>query len=228
VNRGRQIVMGGRGLEKVHRLGDIEVHALAGVDIDIHAGDFVAICGPSGSGKSTLLNMLGLLDRPDTGEILLDGTPLPLDKAAEMGRLRGERLGFVFQQFNLVPVLSALENVELPLYETRMAARERRDRAMKLLHAVGLGERMHNWPAQLSGGQQQRVAVARALVRDPLIVLADEPTANLDSVTSEHLVDTMLRLNQERGTAFVVATHDPRVVARAHRVVHLRDGTVTP
>jgi putative ABC transport system ATP-binding protein len=220
-------VMGARGLKKTHRRGDTEVHALAGVDLDINAGDFVAICGPSGSGKSTLLNMLGLLESPDEGQILLDGGPVPLNNPAELGRLRGQRLGFVFQQFNLVPVLSALENVELPLYETRMNPRERRDKGTALLHAVGLGDRLHNRPAQMSGGQQQRVAVARALVRDPLIVLADEPTANLDSQTSEQLLDVMLRLNQERNTAFVIATHDPRVVARARRVVHLKDGLIT-
>lgn len=221
-------VMGARGLRKVHRRGDIEVQALAGVDIDIRAGDFLAICGPSGSGKSTLLNMLGLLEAPDAGEILLDGGPVSRLTPAALGRLRGERLGFVFQQFNLLPVLSAVENVELPLYETRLGRRERRARAAALLEAVGLAGRLDNRPAQMSGGQQQRVAVARALVRDPLIVLADEPTANLDSQTSEQLLDLMLTLNQERGTAFVIATHDPRVVARARRVVRLSDGVISP
>lgn len=220
-------LMGARGLCKVHQRGDTQVHALREVSLDIHAGDFVAICGPSGSGKSTLLNMLGLLEPPDQGEIWLDGAPVPLNQPATLGRLRGERLGFVFQQFNLLPVLSALENVALPLYETRLSGRERLAKAVELLQAVGLKERMHNRPAQMSGGQQQRVAVARALVRDPLLVLADEPTANLDSATSEHLLDLMLKLNQERGTAFVIATHDPRVVARARRVVRLVDGEIT-
>lgn len=220
-------VMGARGLRKVHRRGDIEVQALGGVDIDIRAGDFLAICGPSGSGKSTLLNMLGLLEAPDAGEILLDGGPVSRLTPAALGRLRGERLGFVFQQFNLLPVLSAVENVELPLYETRLGRRERRARAAALLEAVGLSGRLDNRPAQMSGGQQQRVSVARALVRDPLIVLADEPTANLDSQTSEQLLDLMLTLNQERGTAFVIATHDPRVVARARRVVRLSDGVIS-
>jgi putative ABC transport system ATP-binding protein len=216
-----------RGLVKTHVRGDSVVHALRGVDIDIAMNDFVAICGPSGSGKSTLLNVLGLLEPPDGGEVVMDGLPVPMNNEKRLCQLRGERLGFVFQNFNLVPTLSGLENVELPLYATGLSARERCRRAMELLHAVGLHERMHNRPSQMSGGQQQRVAVARALVREPLVVLADEPTANLDRTTSEHLLDLMLRMNEERGTAFVIATHDPHVMARARRVVQLTDGMVT-
>jgi putative ABC transport system ATP-binding protein len=215
-----------RGLSKTHRRGDSEVQALRGVDIDIALGDFVAICGPSGSGKSTLLNVLGLLEPPDEGSVWLDGEAVPMRDEHRLGRIRRRRLGFVFQSFNLLPVLSALENVELPMLPLPIPARERRAKAIEVLTAVGLKDRMHNRPGQLSGGQQQRVAVARALVRDPLIVLADEPTANLDSATSENLLDLMLRLNQQRGTAFVIATHDPRVVARARRVVHLTDGVL--
>lgn len=216
-----------RGLEKTHRRGDSTVQALAGVDIDVAFGDFVAICGPSGSGKSTLLNVLGLLEAPDAGSVWLEGEPVPMRDEHRLARIRRRRLGFVFQNFNLIPVLSALENVELPMLPLPLSARERTAKAIELLTAVGLKERMHNRPSQMSGGQQQRVAVARALVRDPLIVLADEPTANLDSATSEHLLDLMLRLNRERGTAFVIATHDARVVSRARRVVHLTDGVLS-
>jgi putative ABC transport system ATP-binding protein len=220
------LVIRARGLRKSHRLGGGTVHALAGVDIDIPEGDFLAICGPSGSGKSTLLSTLGLLDPPDEGQISVDGHPVRLERSSDLSRIRAERFGFVFQQFNLIPVLSALENVELPLYLTAMKPRERRELASDLLHAVGLGDRIHNRPAQLSGGQQQRVAVARALARSPGIVLADEPTANLDTGTASQLIDLMLGLNQERGTAFVIATHDPGVVARASRVVRLADGVM--
>ena len=220
------LVIRARGLRKSHRLGGGTVHALAGVDIDIPEGDFLAICGPSGSGKSTLLSTLGLLDPPDEGQISVDGHPVRLERSSGLSRIRAERFGFVFQQFNLIPVLSALENVELPLYLTAMKPRERRELASDLLQAVGLGDRIHNRPDQLSGGQQQRVAVARALARSPGVVLADEPTANLDTGTASQLIDLMLGLNQERGTAFVIATHDPRVVARASRVVRLADGVM--
>ncbi len=220
-------VIGAHGLTKIYGEGDVAVRALADVTLDIEAGDFVALSGPSGSGKSTLLNMLGLLEAPTAGQILIDGAPAPLDRPAELGRLRGQRLGFVFQQFSLVPVLSALENVELPLYETGLGKPERQARAAALLRDVGLGERLQNRPAQLSGGQQQRVAVARALIREPLIVLADEPTANLDSQTAEQLLELMLDINRRRGTAFIFATHDPRVLSRARRVVQLTDGRIT-
>lgn len=219
-------VLSARGLSKKHRQGESVVHALAGVDIDIGGGNFTAICGPSGSGKSTLLNVLGLLEPPDAGSIVLGGRPVQLDSSAELEQIRREQLGFVFQNFNLIPVLTALENVELALYTASLSSQQRRKRAVDLLGAVGLAERMHHRPNQLSGGQQQRVAVARALVRSPLLVLADEPTANLDSATSEQLLDLMVRLSAEMGTAFLVATHDPRVIQRAGHVYNLADGAI--
>ena len=222
----RLSILSARGLSKHHRQGESVVHALKGVDIDIDGGNFTAICGPSGSGKSTLLNVLGLLEPPDAGSIVLGGRPVRLDSSAELEQIRREQLGFVFQNFNLIPVLTALENVELALYTASLSGQQRRKRATDLLSAVGLGERMHHRPNQLSGGQQQRVAVARALVRSPLLVLADEPTANLDSATSEQLLDLMVRLSAEMGTAFLVATHDPRVIQRAGHVYNLADGAV--
>lgn len=222
----RPHILSARALGKTHGQGDTTVHALSGVDIDVGAGDFTAICGPSGSGKSTLLNVLGFLDPPSAGEIFFDGRKVQLGDSAELEQLRRERLGFVFQNFNLVPVLSAIENVELPLYTFQISNTERRRRAADLLSAVGLAERFDHRPSQLSGGQQQRVAVARALVRSPLLVLADEPTANLDTATSEHLLDLMVQLNAQLGTAFLVATHDARVIRRARRVYTLTDGVL--
>ncbi|MDH4275807.1 MAG: ABC transporter ATP-binding protein [Gammaproteobacteria bacterium] len=216
----------GRGLYKTHQRGDTRVQALNNVNIDVAAGDFIAICGPSGSGKSSLLNVLGLLDPPGAGEITLADKPVALNDERALEQLRRDHLGFIFQNFNLVPVLSAVENVELPLYPSPLSARERRQRALEVLHAVGLAERVNNRPNQLSGGQQQRVAVARALVRKPLLVLADEPTANLDGATTEDLIDLMVRLTDDLGTTFVIATHDPRVIKRARMVYTLSDGVL--
>lgn len=218
--------MTANGLAKTYHRGEVAVRALQDVDICIRRGDFSVLCGPSGSGKSTLLNLLGLLEPPDHGRLSINGSEVAFAKEAELDRLRARYMGFVFQQFNLIPVLTALENVELPLYEGRLGAQARRGKAAELLKTVGLAERMHHRPSQLSGGQQQRVAVARALVRDPLIVFADEPTANLDSTTSETLLDLMRQLNRDHGTAFIIATHDPRVVARADRVIHMADGVI--
>lgn len=211
---------------KRHVRGDISVQALRKVSVDVASGDFLAIAGPSGSGKSSLLNVLGLLDRPDDGALRIDGNEVDFSKPADLERLRREKLGFVFQNFNLIPVLTALENVELPLFMSNMSSKARRDRARDLLHAVGLGGRTHHTPRQLSGGQQQRVAVARALVTEPLVVLADEPTANLDSETTYQLLDLMGELNERCKTAFVFSTHDSRVIDKAKRVLHLRDGEV--
>lgn len=221
-------VLQGRALVRAHGRGDLAVRCLGGVDIDIFPGEFVVVCGPSGSGKSTLLNILGLLDPPDEGQVLLEGVTVPLHRPRLLGPLRGKYLGFVFQQFNLLPVLSAAENVELPLYETPLNATQRCDRAMSLLEAVGLRDRAHCRPAQMSGGQQQRTALARALVRHPRVVLADEPTANLDSESTRQVLDLMCSLSQQHQTAFVVATHDPRVVERATRVLRMCDGGLAP
>jgi len=219
-------VLRASGLHKVYTLGETQVAALRGVDITIRKGDFAALCGPSGSGKSTLLHLLGLLEPPNQGEIWLDGQTVDPQATALLDQLRHHRLGFVFQGFNLVPVLSARENVELPLLMTSMSPRERRERAQSLLDAVGLSDRMGHRPKQLSGGQQQRVAVARALVNTPLLVLADEPTASLDSQSATQLLDLMQSLNRQLGTAFLFSTHDARVMERAQKLYTLSDGSI--
>ncbi|ABM58276.1 ABC transporter ATP-binding protein [Verminephrobacter eiseniae] len=220
------IALRASNLHKLYAFGETSVAALRGVDITIEQGDFAALCGPSGSGKSTLLNLLGLLEPPNQGEIWLDGQTVDHGATEALDQLRRNRLGFVFQSFNLVPVLSAIENVELPLLMTSMSSSERRKRAESLLDAVGLADRMSHRPKQLSGGQQQRVAVARALVNAPLLVLADEPTASLDSQTAAQLLDLMQSLNRQLGTAFLFSTHDARVVERAQKLFTLSDGRI--
>ncbi|MEZ5330623.1 MAG: ABC transporter ATP-binding protein [Thermoanaerobaculia bacterium] len=214
----------GRDLRRVYRLGRVEVPAVDGVTLAVEAGDFLVLEGPSGSGKTTLLNLLGLLDRPDGGTLLWEGRAVgDLDEDA-LSELRRDRLGFVFQTFNLVPVLSAAENVELPMALAGVAARARRERSLELLAAVGLADRAAVRPDLLSGGQRQRVAIARALANDARLLLADEPTGNLDSHSAEEVLDLLERLHEERGMGCVIATHDPRVRARASRVLHLIDG----
>jgi putative ABC transport system ATP-binding protein len=214
------------GLEKRYRLGRTEVLALRGVDLRLEPGEFVVVAGPSGSGKSTLLNLLGCLDDPDAGSVVVEGRDVSKMSASERTRLRRRRLGFVFQSFHLVPVLSAFENVEYPLLIDGVPRRERRARTTAALVAVGLQDRLGHKPDQLSGGERQRVAVARALVHDPVLVLADEPTANLDSATGGAVVDLLTRLNAERHVSFLLATHDPAIMRRAPRVVRLADGRV--
>lgn len=215
-----------RGLERRYRMGQVEVRALRGVDLDVDAGEFVVLSGPSGSGKSTLLHLLGCLDEPDAGEVIFEGRELARASAAERTLLRRRRLGFVFQAFHLLPVLSALENVEFPLLIDGVSAAERRRRAREALDAVGLRDRADHRPDQLSGGERQRVAIARALVHEPSLVLADEATANLDSRTGGAIVDLFARFNGERGIAFLLSTHDPAIVGRAPRIVRLLDGCV--
>jgi putative ABC transport system ATP-binding protein len=215
-----------RNLERTYKQGSLEVKALRGVDIDIEPGEFTVLMGPSGSGKTTLLNQIGALDLPDSGSIQVEGRELAGMSKGDLAKLRLERLGFVFQAYNLVPVLSAYENAEFVLLLQGVSASERRTRVMDLLEAVGLKGMEDRRPAELSGGQQQRVAVARAIAANPALVLADEPTANLDSTTSEELLDTMEGLNRDRGITFLFATHDPRVKDRARRVVTLVDGKV--
>ena len=215
-----------RNLERTYKQGSLEVKALRGVDIDIEPGEFTVLMGPSGSGKTTLLNQIGALDLPDSGSIQVEGRELAGMSKGDLAKLRLERLGFVFQAYNLVPVLSAYENAEFVLLLQGVSASERRTRVMDLLEAVGLKGMEDRRPAELSGGQQQRVAVARAIASNPALVLADEPTANLDSTTSEELLDTMEGLNRDRGITFLFATHDPRVKDRARRVVTLVDGKV--
>ncbi|WP_129629823.1 ABC transporter ATP-binding protein [Candidatus Oscillochloris fontis] len=211
---------------KTYRVGATQTHALDHINLTIGEGEFTALVGPSGSGKTTLLQMIGCLDKPDQGTVLIKGQDVTRLNSNQRADLRRSSIGFVFQFFALVPVLTAYENVELPLLLNGMKTSERRTRVMELLDAVGLADRAHHRPDQLSGGQQQRVAIARALGPRPVLVLADEPTANLDTANGHQAMEIMQRLNQETGTAFVYATHDPRVIAFARRVVKMEDGKI--
>ena len=211
---------------KDYKLGDVPVHVLKNISLEIARGDFVAIMGPSGSGKSTLMNILGCLDKPTTGTYMLDGVSVGELSRDELADIRNKKIGFVFQQFNLLARTSALENVELPLMYTRVGAAERRARAEKALLSVGLKGREAHQPSQLSGGQQQRVAIARALVNDPRIILADEPTGAVDSKTSIEILAIFQRLNREQGITMIVVTHDPGVATYANRNIHFLDGKI--
>jgi putative ABC transport system ATP-binding protein len=213
-------------ITKTYRTGPIEVPALRGVSLRVGPGEFVATAGPSGSGKTTLLNIMGGLDRADSGEVWVAEHDLQRLSLSELARLRLNRIGFVFQTYNLLPVLSALENAEFTLLLQGVPASERRERVEKLFLEIGLDGLEDRRPAELSGGQQQRVAVARAMVTEPALILADEPTANLDSVTAIALLDVMEHLNRTTGTTFIFSTHDPQVMERAHRLIHLRDGQI--
>ncbi|HLL77424.1 MAG TPA: ABC transporter ATP-binding protein [Pyrinomonadaceae bacterium] len=216
-------------LEQIHKtytMGDVEVHALRGVSLDVRPGEFVAIMGTSGSGKSTMMNIVGCLDRPTRGRYLLDGEDVSGLSKDERADIRSRKLGFVFQGFNLLSRTSALENVELPMLYANVEASERKRRAVEALHSVGLAGREQNHPNQLSGGQQQRVAVARALVNNPTLILADEPTGALDSRTSVEVMDIFQRLNRERGITLLLVTHEPDIAAYADRIVVFRDGKI--
>lgn len=213
-------------LVKNYQQGSVEVRALRGVDLTIEKGEFTVICGPSGSGKSTLLNIMGALDEQSSGTIQLEGHDLAGLSRSKLSTLRRDRIGFVFQAYNLIPVLSALENAELVLALKGVPVKERREKVMQILSDVGLEGMEHRRPDQLSGGQQQRVAIARAIASDPAVVLADEPTANVDSETAYMLLDIMGRLNKEKGVTFIFSTHDPHVMERAKRTIHLVDGHV--
>ncbi len=212
---------------KTYRLGETTVPALRGVSLDLHAGEFTALVGPSGSGKSTLLNLAGCIDEPDQGKVLVEGVDAAHLSDDERSRLRNRRIGFIFQSFNLVPVLDVSENVELPLLvHEKLPASERRERVAQALADVGIEEFAHHPPDKLSGGQRQRVAIARALVTRPILVLADEPTANLDSETARRILDLMVDLNERRRVTFLFSTHDEKLMARVPRHVHIRDGLI--
>jgi len=212
---------------KVYKIGAVETPALRGLTLNIEDGEFTAIVGPSGSGKTTVLQMIGCLDRPTKGSVEVKGQDVVHLSDNQRAELRKGTIGFIFQFFALIPVLTAYENVELPLVLTGVKASARRERVSELLQAVGLSDRAHHRPDQLSGGEKQRVAVARALAVDPVLVLADEPTANLDTENGNQVMEIMRRLNGDMGTTFVFATHDPRVIPFARRTVELRDGRVS-
>ena len=215
-----------REVKKTYRTGPIEVPALRGLSLRIAPGEFVATAGPSGSGKTTLLNIIGGLDRADSGEIWVAGKNLQLLSSGDLSELRLLRIGFVFQTYNLLPVLTAFENAEFTLLLQGMPAAQRKARVEKLFSEIGLAGLEHRRPAELSGGQQQRVAVARAMVTEPALILADEPTANLDSASAIALLDVMEHLNRATGTTFIFSTHDPQVLERAHRMIRLQDGQI--
>jgi putative ABC transport system ATP-binding protein len=212
-------------LRKVYKMGEVEVHALRGANVRIRRGEIVSIMGPSGSGKSTLMNILGCLDRPSGGQYILDNEDVSHLNSDQLAVIRNRKVGFVFQSFNLLPRATALSNVELPLRYAGVT-RGRAERARQALEAVGLGDRLHHKPTELSGGQQQRVAIARALINDPAIIMADEPTGNLDSKSGKEIMELLLRLNRERGTTVIIVTHDPKVAEQTGRIIRLYDGLV--
>ena len=211
---------------RIYQQGKIQVHALRGLTLSIEKGEFTAVCGPSGSGKTTMLNLVGALDRPTSGTIILDGQDINQLNRKDRSTVRRDRIGFVFQAYNLMPVLTAYENAELVLWAQGVDIEKRRERVMALLAEVGLEGMEDRMPSELSGGQQQRVAIARAIASEPSVVLADEPTANVDSETADNLLALMEKLNREHGVTFIFSTHDPKVMERARRLVRLVDGAV--
>lgn len=223
VDRTMSHVIEARDLKKIYVMGEVEVHALRGVSFTIERGEVVAIMGPSGSGKSTLMNTLGCLDRPTSGEYVLDGEPVATLNDDQLAEIRNRKVGFVFQSFNLLSRQTAITNVELPLrYSGKTEGR--RERAIEALKSVGLEDRMTHRPYELSGGQQQRVAIARAIVNNPAIIMADEPTGNLDSKVGSEIMSLLMNLNRESGTTLIIITHDPTIAEQTQRVIRLRDG----
>ncbi|MEM1539715.1 MAG: ABC transporter ATP-binding protein [Thermoproteota archaeon] len=220
------VILDVRNVKKSYRMGKVTVQALRGVSFVVKEGEFLAVLGPSGSGKSTLLHLIGCLDRPDEGEIIIEGRNVLELSDDELADLRLKRIGFVFQFFNLLPRLTALENVELPLMLAGVSDKESREEAKKLLELVGLGERLNHRPSELSGGEQQRVAIARALINNPKLILADEPTGNLDTKSGWEIVNLMRRLNEEMKQTFIVVTHDPQIAEVADRIIYLKDGLI--
>jgi putative ABC transport system ATP-binding protein len=215
-----------RALSKHYVRGDQVIPVLAGIDLDVYRGDYIALMGPSGSGKSTLLNLIAGIDKPSSGEIRIAGVDIARLSDAELAAWRAEHVGFIFQFYNLLPVLSAFENVELPLLLTGLGRRERRERVDLALGLVGLTDRAKHRPSELSGGQQQRVAIARALIADPTLIVADEPTGDLDRTTGEEILGLLERLNDDLGKTIVMVTHDPKAAGKAHRLVHLEKGVL--
>ena len=214
------------GVWKIYQMGDVQVPALRGIDLAIKRGEFLAIAGASGSGKSTMMNLIGCLDLPSKGKILLDGTDIASFRESQLAQIRGREIGFVFQQFNLIPTLTALENVMLPLEFQDVDSVEARERALELLKVVGLGDRVNHLPSQLSGGQQQRVAISRALAVNPDIILADEPTGNLDSKTGAFIMHLLDTIHKEDSKTIILVSHDLHLVKRAERIIYLKDGQI--
>ncbi len=217
-------IVSAKGITKEYLLGRTIVPALRGIDLDVQKGEFLAISGPSGSGKTTLLNIIGLIEKPTAGNVFIDGIEIQNQNDNTLSEIRAHRIGMIFQQFNLIPVLSAYENVEYPLYEKKMSRLERADRVKKWLDWVGIGSFQNHRPMELSGGQRQRVAIARTMAASPLLVLADEPTANLDHKTGLEILELMKTINESHQTTFIFSTHDPKVMERASRIVRIADG----
>jgi len=222
----QEFIVRTKGLKKAYMMGKTEVHALNDVKLDIRRGEYISIMGPSGSGKSTLFNMIGGLDKPSEGTVFIDEVDMAQLDAFELAWLRCRKIGYIFQSFNLIPVMTALENVTLPMIFAGMGQDEMIEKGVGLLNTVGLGERLHHKPFELSGGQQQRVAIARSLANSPAIVLADEPTGNLDLKTGKEIIQLLGRLNKENGVTVITATHDLKMVAASDRVVWIRDGKI--
>lgn len=223
-----KIIINLKDVWKTYTMGEEKVHALKGLDLEIKEGEFLSIMGPSGSGKSTAMNMIGCLDIPTKGSISLDGQNIASLKESDLAQIRGQRIGFIFQKFNLINTLNAKENIMLPMLFQNIPSKERESRAEKLLELVNLKDRMNHRPNELSGGQQQRVAIARALALEPQVILADEPTGNLDSKTGGSVIDFLKKLHKEKGTTIVLVTHDEHIAKHADRIEYLKDGKIVP